>query len=60
MDSHGEYLRTLRSVFGIDLPRMPRNVSEQGLQKLRLQGLVWQERAQRALAMLGQRPLLPQ
>tara|TARA_R110002096_G_scaffold171490_2_gene344374 strand:+ start:9989 stop:10849 length:861 start_codon:yes stop_codon:yes gene_type:complete len=60
LDSDGEYLQTLRSVFGIDLPRMPHNASEQGLQKLRLQGLVWQERAQRALAMLGQRRLLPQ
>jgi len=58
--SDGDYLTTLRDVFGVDLPRMPRNKSESALQKLRNQGLVWQSRARRALAKAGQLSPLPQ
>ncbi len=58
--SDGEYLTILREAFGIDLPRMPSNKSEQLFQKLRARGLIWQQRVRRAMALAGKHSLLPQ
>jgi hypothetical protein len=51
------YLATLRSCFGVELPYMPRNKSDNLTGRLSKRAMLWQTRARRAWRRLTEPPL---